>query len=308
MTPIEFKISNRSIGPASPTYIIAEIGVNHDGRVERGLELIAAAAEAGVDAVKFQWFEADRLVGDPTAVAAYQRRAQVKDQRAMLRSLEIDAQGMERLIGATHGVGLDAVVTVFSDELVSLAKSLPWDAWKTASPDLVHRPLLAALAEDGRPMLVSTGAADLDGFSRWLDLLRHLILPATCLGLVGAAGTARYLRASLLDVRNARFIMAARARGIPTRRILLVHSLRPALLPVVTLFGLALPILVSGSVVIETIFSWPGMGQVLFNAARARDIPLILGGTLLGTAAVIIGNLVADLLYAVVDPRARRSS
>lgn len=154
----------------------------------------------------------------------------------------------------------------------------------------------------------SVGAADLDGFSRWLDLLRHLILPATCLGLVGAAGTARYLRASLLDVRNARFIMAARARGIPTRRILLVHSLRPALLPVVTLFGLALPILVSGSVVIETIFSWPGMGQVLFNAARARDIPLILGGTLLGTAAVIIGNLVADLLYAVVDPRARRSS
>jgi hypothetical protein len=157
VTPIEFKISNRSIGPASPTYIIAEIGVNHDGRVERGLELIAAAAEAGVDAVKFQWFEADRLVGDPTAVAAYQRRAQVKDQRAMLRSLEIDAPGMERLIGATHGAGLDAVVTVFSVELVSLAKSLPWDAWKTASPDLVHRPLLAALAEDGRPMLVSTG-------------------------------------------------------------------------------------------------------------------------------------------------------
>jgi peptide/nickel transport system permease protein len=100
-------------------------------------------------------------------------------------------------------------------------------------------------------------------------------------------------------------MLAARARGIPKSRLLLVHALRPALLPVVTLFGLALPILVSGSVVIETIFSWPGMGQVAFNAARARDIPLILGATLIGAAAVVLGNLVADLLYVVVDPRAR---
>jgi peptide/nickel transport system permease protein len=87
-----------------------------------------------------------------------------------------------------------------------------------------------------------------------------------------------------------------------------VHALRPALLPVVTLIGLSLPILVSGSVVVETVFSWPGMGQVAFNAARARDIPLVLGATLVGTVAVILGNLVADLLYAVVDPRARRPS
>jgi peptide/nickel transport system permease protein len=100
-------------------------------------------------------------------------------------------------------------------------------------------------------------------------------------------------------------MLAARARGIPNHRLLLVHALRPALLPVVTLLGLALPVLVSGSVVIETIFSWPGMGQVAFNAARARDIPLILGATLIGAAAVVLGNLVADLLYAVVDPRAR---
>ena len=87
-----------------------------------------------------------------------------------------------------------------------------------------------------------------------------------------------------------------------------VHALRPALLPVVTLLGLSLPVLVSGSVVIETIFSWPGMGQVLFNAARARDVPLILGATLVGTTAVIIGNLVSDVLYAVVDPRVRKPS
>jgi peptide/nickel transport system permease protein len=154
----------------------------------------------------------------------------------------------------------------------------------------------------------SVDAARLSGLPRLADLLRHLVLPAVCLGLVGAAGTARYLRATLLDVRSSRFMLAARARGIPERRLLWVHALRPALLPVVTLLGLSLPILVSGSVVIETIFSWPGMGQVAYNAARARDIPLILGATLIGAAAVILGNLIADVLYAVVDPRTQRPS
>lgn len=156
--------------------------------------------------------------------------------------------------------------------------------------------------------MYSVDAGNLQGFSRIADLLHHLFLPAVCLGLVGAAGTARYLRATLLDVRFSRYILAARARGIPRWRLLLVHSLRPALLPVVTLLGLSLPVLVAGSVVIETVFSWPGMGQVLYNAARARDVPLILGTTLAGTAAVIVGNLIADILYAVVDPRTRRAS
>ncbi|MDC0429417.1 N-acetylneuraminate synthase family protein [Phycisphaerales bacterium] len=166
MRKSELRIGERSIGAGAPTYIIAEIGVNHDGSVERGLELIEAAAGAGVDAVKFQWFEADRLVGDPTAVAAYQRRSKIDDQRTMLRSLEIDATGMERFIRASHEAGLDALVTVFSVELVRAARSLAWDAWKTASPDLVHRPLLEALADDGRPMLISTGAADLEEVRR----------------------------------------------------------------------------------------------------------------------------------------------
>ncbi len=156
--------------------------------------------------------------------------------------------------------------------------------------------------------MYSVDSGDLQGFARLADLLHHLVLPALCLGLVGAAGTARYLRATLLDVQSSRYILAARARGIPRWRLLLVHSLRPALLPVVTLLGLSLPVLVAGSVVVETVFSWPGMGQVLYNASRARDIPLILGATLAGTAAVIVGNLVADILYAVVDPRTRRAS
>jgi peptide/nickel transport system permease protein len=142
---------------------------------------------------------------------------------------------------------------------------------------------------------------------RLADLLRHLLLPTACLGMVGAAAAARYLRSALLDIRSARFILAARARGIPERRILWVHTLRPALLPVVTLLGLSLPYLVSGSVVVETVFSWPGMGQVLVESASARDLPVIMAVTVVGAVAVVLGNLVADLLYAVVDPRVREA-
>jgi peptide/nickel transport system permease protein len=151
----------------------------------------------------------------------------------------------------------------------------------------------------------SVGADSLSPLGFLVDLLHHLLLPAACLGLVGAAGTARYLRATLLDIRGERYILAARARGLSDRRVLWVHTLRPALLPVVTLLGLSLPFLVSGSVVIESVFSWPGVGLALLQAAHARDIPVIMGITLIGAVAVLIGSLVADVLYAVIDPRAR---
>ncbi len=151
----------------------------------------------------------------------------------------------------------------------------------------------------------SVGANQLSGVARLTDLLHHLVLPAVCLGVVGAAATARYLRATLIETGTSRFVLAARARGLPERRILWVHTLRPALLPVVTLIGLSVPFLVSGSVVVESVFSWPGMGRVLWLSAQARDVPLVLGVTLVGALAVVLGNLLADVLYAVVDPRVR---
>ncbi|HOC42540.1 MAG TPA: ABC transporter permease [Thermoanaerobaculales bacterium] len=151
----------------------------------------------------------------------------------------------------------------------------------------------------------SVDAGQLSAQGRLLDLLRHLVLPAASLGLVGAAATARLLRSTLLEARASRFVLAARARGLSRSRILWVHSLRPALLPAITALGLSLPMVVSGSVVIESVFSWPGMGMALWRAAEARDVPLVMGLTLVGAAAVIVGNLVADLLYAVADPRAR---
>jgi len=155
--------------------------------------------------------------------------------------------------------------------------------------------------------MASVGAAAFPPGARAADLLRHLVLPAGVLALAGFAATARYLRAALLDVVSSRHLLAARARGIPPRRVFWVHALRPALLPVATLLGLAVPALVSGALVVEVVFSWPGMGRVMWTAATARDVPVVLATTLLAAGAVLAGTLLADLLYAVLDPRVRRS-
>lgn len=144
------------------------------------------------------------------------------------------------------------------------------------------------------------------GWTRLLDLAHHLVLPAVTIGLTGMGAVARYLRGSLLDERLEHYVLAARARGCSVARAMWVHALPNALLPLVTLIGLSLPFLVSGSLVIEVVFAWPGMGRAMYEAALARDIPLLMGGTLLAAAAVVVGNFVADVLYTVIDPRIRR--
>jgi peptide/nickel transport system permease protein len=137
------------------------------------------------------------------------------------------------------------------------------------------------------------------------DFLWHLTLPACTLGLVGAASTARYQRAALLEVVRQDYVRTARAKGLRERRVLLRHALRNALLPIITLFGLAFPFLFTGAVLIETVFAWPGMGRLAVNAILQRDYPVVTGAALLTTAVVVLGTLIADALYAVADPRIR---
>ena len=137
------------------------------------------------------------------------------------------------------------------------------------------------------------------------DFLWHLTLPALTLGLVGAASTARYQRAAILEVVRQDYVRTARAKGLRERRVLLVHALRNALLPIITLFGLAFPFLFTGAVLIETVFAWPGMGRLAVNAIFQRDYPVVTGAALLTSAMVVLGNLIADALYAVADPRIR---
>ncbi len=144
------------------------------------------------------------------------------------------------------------------------------------------------------------------GWSRLVDLARHLALPVLTIGITGIGGVARYVRGSLMDERTQTYVLAARARGLSARRALWSHALPNALLPLITMVGLSLPFLFSGSLVIEVIFSWPGMGRLMYEAALARDLPVLLGGTIMATAAVVAGNFLADVLYAAVDPRVRR--
>mgnify|MGYP001202005530 CR=1 FL=1 len=172
VSEIPLRVRDRRIAHDEPPYVIAEIGVNHDGSVDRAIEMVHAAAAVGADAVKLQWFEADLLVGGDDSVAAYQRRSGVTDQRAMLKELELTRDELATVAREASRSNLAAIVTVFSTELVDSARTVEWDAWKTASPDIVHRPLLDALAKDGRPMLVSTGASDLEEVvraDRWLS-------------------------------------------------------------------------------------------------------------------------------------------
>jgi peptide/nickel transport system permease protein len=147
--------------------------------------------------------------------------------------------------------------------------------------------------------------ARLDSLRCLGDRLWHLALPAATLGLVGAAATARYQRAAMLDVLAQDFVRTARAKGVRERRVLLVHALRNALLPFITLFGLAFPFLLTGAVLVETVFDWPGMGWLSVTAIGYRDYPVVTAVAVVASVLVVVGNLVADVLYVVADPRIR---
>jgi peptide/nickel transport system permease protein len=137
------------------------------------------------------------------------------------------------------------------------------------------------------------------------DRILHLLLPATALGIGSAAGVARYMRGSMLEVIHQDFIRTARAKGLSERTVIFKHALRNALIPIVTLLGLYLPFLLSGAVLVETIFGWPGMGRALVDAILQRDYPMVMATSFVISAMVVLGNLLSDVLYAVVDPRIR---
>ena len=136
-----------------------------------------------------------------------------------------------------------------------------------------------------------------------LDIATHVILPALTIAIVGIAGDSRFVRASMLDTIHQDYIRTAKAKGISDRVVVLKHALRNALLPVITNIALNLPGLFSGAVVTEAIFSWPGMGQLFFQALSAYDYPLLMGILFVSACLVVIFNFLADIAYAVIDPR-----
>ena len=146
-----------------------------------------------------------------------------------------------------------------------------------------------------------------EGFAGFADRLAHLALPVTCLTYGSLAFFARLVRSGVAEARGQDFVTAALARGLSRRQALWRHAFRNALLPLVTLLGLLLPGLLSGSVIVERIFAWPGLGRLYFDSILSRDYPVVLGLSLIGGIATLVATLAADLAAAVVDPRLRES-
>jgi peptide/nickel transport system permease protein len=151
--------------------------------------------------------------------------------------------------------------------------------------------------------LNSIGADSFGTVEFILDRLHHLVLPIFVLSLGGTAVLARYVRGQMLEVIRQDYIRTARAKGLSEKVVIFKHALRNALLPVVTILGSSLPALFSGALFIEVIFAIPGMGRITFEAVFARDYPLIIANTFISGTLIVLGNLLADVLYAVVDPR-----
>ena len=162
----------------------------------------------------------------------------------------------------------------------------------------------------GWDILPSSGAVDvlhdrMSFLERIWDRLVHLVLPGITLGLVGAATFARFQRSATLEVVAQGYIRTARGKGLGEKLILLRHALRASLLPTITLFGLAFPVLLSGAVLVEVIFSWPGIGRLIVDSIASRDYHVVTGTAIVSATLVVLGNIIADLLYWIADPRTK---
>ncbi len=132
-----------------------------------------------------------------------------------------------------------------------------------------------------------------------------MIMPVVTLSLAWTAWYSRFFRASMLEVLHADYVRTARSKGLTERRVIYGHAMRNAIMPLITMIALDLPSLFAGALFVETIFSWPGMGRLFWEAARGRDYPVLLGVILINAGVIVVANIVADLLYSVIDPRVR---
>ena len=174
--------------------------------------------------------------------------------------------------------------------------------------------LIYAIVHWNIPGIPITGAATIGVnlrtaslFTVLLDRAKYLLLPMIVLAFGDMAGTTRYMRSSMLEVIRQDYVRTARAKGLPERVVIMKHALRNALLPIVTLLGFELPLLFSGSVIIEQIFSWPGLGLLSIRAIFQRDYQIVMAMNMIAAVLMVLGNFLSDLLYAVVDPRIKYS-
>ncbi len=196
-----------------------------------------------------------------------------------------------------HGTSFDRVSSVTSVALYSM-------------PDFWLALLLVILfalkfKEWGFPALPVGGMTDARSGGDFLDRVKHLILPVAALSLVQIGSWAAFFRSSMLETLSQEYIRTARSKGLPERTIMYLHAFKNAFLPLITIVGLALPSLLGGALFIETIFAWPGMGRLTYEAVGRRDYTMIMATTLMFSVLTMLSNLIADVLYATLDPRIR---
>jgi peptide/nickel transport system permease protein len=204
-------------------------------------------------------------------------------------------------VGVSAGVVASMKVRTFWDSLVSVAAMFFFAApsfWLGIMLIVLFAVKLGWLPVGG--MMTIGGAGGVGGI---LDILHHLILPTLALGLFYAAIYARVMRSSMLEVAQLDFVRTARAKGLSRNKVTIAHVLRNALLPVVTILGVQMGTVLAGSVVIESVFSWPGIGSLLFDSVSSRNYPVVLGIMVLGSLVVIAANIAVDLVYMWLDPR-----
>ncbi|MEC7763676.1 MAG: ABC transporter permease [Pseudomonadota bacterium] len=217
------------------------------------------------------------------------------------------AMSIAIVVGVSAGIVAAAKLNMAWDAIISLAVVFFFAAptfWLGIMLTIVFSVQLGWLPIGG----MFTIGADFGPLGWLWDLIRHLILPATSLGLFYAAIYARVARASVLEVARLDFVRTARAKGLSGSRVLIAHVVRNALLPVVTMFGLQLSTVLGGSVVIEAVFSWPGIGSLMVDAVMSRNYPVVLGVFVLSAVVVVFANLLVDLAYYKLDPRIKEKA
>lgn len=208
--------------------------------------------------------------------------------------------GIGIVLGVVSAVKRDTLAEGIGSTVMLVLYAMP-EFWLGLMMVLVFSEQLGLFPTSG--MYSPLAQYTMTGAERALNVLWHMVLPVFVLGVASAASTARYMRSSILEVLSTEYIRTARAKGLPERIVIWKHALRNAMIPIVTLLGLTIPFLFGGAVVVESVFAWPGMGKLAVDAMFARDYPMIIGCTMVSGLMVILGNLVADILYVLIDPR-----
>jgi peptide/nickel transport system permease protein len=280
-------------------------------------EIADARARFGLDApmpVQYARWLGALLQGDLGTSLATSRPVRTVIAEALPVSLALGGTSLilSFLIGVTVGRWQALRARGRGDTAVSVLSTIVY-----AAPSFWLALALVVLATSGAAAMgaplwlrlpafgIESPAGDAHGIDHWRDIARHAVLPLVVLSLPGAAGVARYARQSLTDAAGAMHVVAAHARGLSRTRVERRYILRTALTPLVVLFGLTLPGVIAGSVFVEQVFAWPGLGRTMLSAIAARDYPVVLGLTVIYAAAVIGANLAADLILLRLDPRQR---